>query len=163
MPTYTVYQPPLREGCAVSDPERFAFVRDGFAFWAFVVPPLWMMLNRLWLALVIYLVAGAAISGGFYFARFPETAQFLVGALLALLIGLEAATLRRWTLLHRGWTQAGFVVAEDDEEAERRFFMEWIARAPTPIPPSPPSSVTPVPPRKLPDVIGLFPQPGAAR
>ena len=30
------------------------FVRDGFHFWAFLLAPLWLLLHRLWLALVIY-------------------------------------------------------------------------------------------------------------
>ena len=55
--------------------------------------------------------------------------QLLAGLLVALLIGFEAATLRRWTLARRGWKTLGFVVGEDAEMAERRFFAEWTKRA----------------------------------
>ena len=51
MPTYTVHEPPLRKNESVASPERFVFVRDGFHFWAFLLPPLWFVLRRLWLAL----------------------------------------------------------------------------------------------------------------
>ena len=36
MAVYTVHQPPLKKFEAAADPERFAFVRDGFSFWAFL-------------------------------------------------------------------------------------------------------------------------------
>jgi hypothetical protein len=79
--------------------------------------------------------------------------------LFAILTGLEANSLRRWTLQRRGWVSHGVVVADNLEAAERRFFDSWVAaqgRAR--------SSGSPAPPRvpgKAPDVIGLFPQPGA--
>ena len=31
------------------------FVRDGFHFWAFLLAPLWLLVHRLWLALLGYL------------------------------------------------------------------------------------------------------------
>ena len=55
MPTYTVHEPPPRQGEAAIAPERFLFVRDGFYFWAFALAPLWLLRHRLWLAFVIYL------------------------------------------------------------------------------------------------------------
>ena len=63
MPVYTVHEPPPREDeDAPTPPDRFAFVRDGFHFWAFLLAPLWMLWHRLWLVLLLYLVAmhGAA-------------------------------------------------------------------------------------------------------
>jgi len=92
--------------------------------------------------------------------------KFGVGFLLALLVGFEAATLRRFTLARRGWRNVGIVVGDDVEAAERRFFDAWVkgeARPPAPPPPAPsapPMLRRPPPPS---DVIGLFPQPGAPR
>jgi hypothetical protein len=60
MSVYTVHEPPLRAGAAASDVERFAFVRDGFSWWAFLFAPLWMLRHRMWLVFVCY----AAISAG---------------------------------------------------------------------------------------------------
>ncbi|MGB8050510.1 MAG: hypothetical protein WCF53_21830, partial [Pseudolabrys sp.] len=94
-------------------------------------------------------------------------AQFLAGLLIALLIGFEAPSIWRWTLTRRGWTTLGFVVGEDAEIAEQRFFSEWTRRAVTS--PQPPTSIEPesAPVRRGPlspsDVIGLFPEPGAQR
>ena len=72
---------------ASSSPERFLFVRDGSHFWAFVVAPLWLLLHRLWLALLIYVVGYGALSFGFAFARVSLNTQLIVALLIALLMG----------------------------------------------------------------------------
>jgi hypothetical protein len=169
MPTFTVHQPPPRRGEAASAPERFVFVRDGFHFWAFVLAPFWLLRYRLWLAFVIYLVASILLGIGFLLIGASSTVQFFAGLLIALLIGFEAATLRRWKLTRRGWKMRGFVVGEDAEMAERRFFAEWSKRA-SEAPPAPPAAPEPryaVPLRRgtpsPSDVIGLFPEPGGGR
>ena len=168
MPTYTVHAPqPGRADDAARAPEQFVFVRDGFHFWAFVLAPLWLLLHRLWLALLIYAVGYGALSFGFAFARVSSSAQAVVALLIALLMGFEASSIWRWTLNRRGWATLGFVVAEDAETAERRFFAEWQKRsADGPlVPVTEPKYSTPVrrgPPSPS-DVIGLFPEPGGQR
>lgn len=167
MPTYTVHEPPLRTADSVADPVRFAFVRDGFHFWAFLLAPLWMLVHRLWLVFFVYVGLNVLLSVGLWFAGAPAGLRLLAELLVAILIGLEAGTLRRWTLTRRGWRNAGVVVGDDREEAERRFFLRWTHGAPgrsvvgaAPPPFTPP----PVPPRREPDsVIGLFPEPGGSR
>jgi hypothetical protein len=169
MPTFTVHQPPPRKGEAASAPERFVFVRDGFHFWAFVLAPVWLLWRRLWLAFVIYLIVSIALGLALRLVGVGLTVQFLAGALVALLIGFEAASIRRWKLTRRGWKMLGFVVGEDAEMAERRFFAEWSKRA-AEAPATPPAAPEPryaAPVRRgtpsPSDVIGLFPEPGGGR
>jgi hypothetical protein len=166
MPTYTVHAAPPRAGETTSDPQRFVFVRDGFHVWAFLLAPLWLLAHRLWLALLGYVAASALLGGLFYGLGAPDWLKFLGSLLAALLIGFEAASLRRWTLERRGWRTLGFVVGDDEENAERRFFAEWTRRPTMPPPPAPePNYATPVrrgPPTGS-DVIGLFPEPGSQR
>ncbi len=169
MPTYTVHQPPPRPGEAASAPERFVFVRDGFHFWALVLAPFWLLRYRLWLACAGYLAVSILLGVALRLTGASATVQFLAGFLVALLVGFEAATLRRWKLTRRGWKMLGFVVGEDVEMAERRFFAEWTKRAsaPPPAPPATPEPVYAAPVRRgMPspaDVIGLFPEPGGRR
>jgi hypothetical protein len=93
----------------------------------------------------------------------------VVGLLIALLIGIEASTLRRFTLARRGWKNVGVVSAYDLEDAEQHFFADWVRAAPTVrgAPSAPPRNSPPPPPLprmpQSPDVIGLFPEPGASR
>jgi hypothetical protein len=169
MPTYTVHQPPARKGETASAPERFVFVRDGFHFWAFVLAPLWLLRYRLWLAFAIYLVVSILLGIGLRLTGAGSTVQFLAGSLVALLIGFEAATFRRSKLTRRGWKMLGFVVGEDAETAERRFFAEWskAANERAIAPPSAPEPSSAMPGWRAPpppsDVIGLFPEPGSGR
>jgi hypothetical protein len=143
-------------------------VRDGFHFWAFVIAPLWLLLHRLWLALLIYVAGYGLLGFGLAFARLTSTVQFTIAVLIALLMGFEASSIWRWTLIRRGWSTLGFVVAENGEAAERRFFGEWqkrAAEAPTTSVIPEPKYATPVrrgPPSPS-DVIGLFPEPGGQR
>jgi Protein of unknown function (DUF2628) len=166
MPTFTVHQPPPKKGEAESapNPERFMFVRDGFYFWAFVLAPVWLLAKRLWLALLGYLVLSGLLGAALYVIGAPSPVKFLASFLIGLLVGFEAATLWRWTLTRRRWKALGFVVAEDAEMAERRFFAEWSKRT-EPRPAPEPKYAAPIY-RGAPspsDVIGLFPEPGAQR
>ena len=169
MPTFTVHQPPPRQGEAASAPERFVFVRDGFHFWAFVLAPFWLLRYRLWLAFAIYLAVSILLGIGLLLIGAGSTVQFLAGTLVALLIGFEAATFRRAKLTRRGWKMLGFVIGEDTEAAEQRFFAAWSKRN-TETPAAP--LVAPEPRYTVPlrrgspspsDVIGLFPEPGSGR
>lgn len=161
MVVFTVHQPSPRKNEDVAPPERYVFVRDGFYFWAFVLGPLWMLWNRLGLVLAIYLAGTAAIQAGLWALGLSGAVKLAVGFLIAILIGCEGGTLRRWSLRRR-WAQVGLVVAPNQELAERRFFESWSADGLTPSPPAPapPPSAMRMP-EPAPAVIGLFPEPQA--
>ncbi len=168
MSVYTVHEPPLRAVDSATDPERFAFVRDGFSVWAFLLAILWMLWHRMWLVLLIYVVVVVGVETALHYAGIPGPVLGIVGLLISLLVGIEASTLRRFTLARRGWKNVGIVSAHDLEDAERRFFHGWVRAAPAEriepamAPPNPPPAPLPRMPQS-PDVIGLFPEPGANR
>ncbi len=158
MAVFTVHQPPVGPRAGAPDPVRFTFVRDGFYVWGFLFSVLWLLRHRLWIAALLFASLAVLLDIGLRLAGFGGTMRFLAFVALAFLVGLEGATLRRWTLTRRGWTPAGVVIADDEDEAERRYFREaGFDRAPAQ--PAP----TPVPSRMAPtraeDVIGSFPQP----
>jgi hypothetical protein len=180
MSIYTVYEPPLKAHESAPDPERFVFVRDGFSFWAFLLAPWWMLRHRLWLAFVCYVTLAVALSVALRLIGTSAAVTIIAGALFSLLVGFEAATLRRFGLARRGWRNVGIVVGDDVESAERRFFDAWanktwanktwanktwaerpsvdgVPRA------SSPAMGVPMARRPSSEVIGLFPQPGASR
>jgi Protein of unknown function (DUF2628) len=176
MPVYTVHAPVASNaGSAATD--RFAFVRDGFHVWAALLGPVWLIWHRLWLALIGWIVAMVAIDVGMAALGAGRMTVFLANVLIALLMGFEAASLRRWTLSRRNWRQLDIVVADDEESAERRFFDRWTAKQrglsndqlavdrggppPTRDIPGQPFSRPPSPPQS--EIIGLFPEPGASR
>jgi hypothetical protein len=168
MPTFTVHQPP-RKAEAVSAPERFVFVRDGFYVWAFLLAPLWLLWRRLWLGFFVYLVANAAIGVVLWSIGAPSGVKVLASLIVALLVGLEASAIWRRKLAWKKWQTLGFAVGDDAETAERRFYAEWVKRAKE-MPAIPAASPEPhfaAPalrgPPSPPDVIGLFPEPGGGR
>ena len=167
MSVFTVHEPPLRATDVRPDPARFAFVRDGFSFWAFLVAALWMLWHRMWLVLVIYLVLAGGLEAALHYAGVSAVAIALVELCIAVLVGLEAATLRRFTLSQRKWKNIGLVSGDTLEDAERRFFDAWVhrsSREPSAPAASGPAAQSPVPHMpQAPDVIGLFPDPGAGR
>ena len=139
---------------------------------------LWLVWHRLWLALIgwiVLIVARRCRPGG---ARRRRAARvLLVDLLLAVLMGFEAASLRRWTLSRRKWRQLDIVVADDEEAAERRFFDRWTARqrglandqwavdrgGPPPTRNVPGQPFSKPPPLPQGGIIGLFPEPGGSR
>ncbi|HEY5379318.1 MAG TPA: DUF2628 domain-containing protein [Pseudolabrys sp.] len=165
MPTYTVHEPPPRKGESASAPERFVFVRDGFYVWAFLLAPLWLLWRRLWLAFAIFLAVNIALGVGLMLIGAPGIVKYLVTLLVALLIGFEASSIWRRKLAWKRWKMLGFVVGENSEAAEQRFFTEWTKRkTEEPAqPPAPPQPQYSAPVRRGPpssnDVIGLFPEP----
>jgi hypothetical protein len=166
MPVYTVHEPPPRTAAARSDPERFVFVRDGFYVWAFLLAPLWMLWHRLWLVLLSYVAISLVVDAALVMLGASFTIVVVAGIVIAVLVGLEASTLFRFTLRRRGWKNVGIVSGDDQEDAERRFFDAWMRDASSrPKPPS--AAVPPRPPLAAPagasGVIGLFPEPGAQR
>ena len=126
MAVYTVHQPPLKKYEAAPDPERFAFVRDGFSFWAFLFGPLWMLRHRMWLVLVGYIVVAVGMQVALQLVGASSGAPRSPAFMLALLVGMEAGTLRRFTLGRRRWRNVGTIVGADRDTVERRFFDSWV-------------------------------------
>src|ERR1700722_16667001 len=169
MPVYTVHAP-VTAGAGIAATDRFAFVRDGFHFWAFVLGFVWLAWHRLWLALIGWIVVIGAIDFGMTALGAGRIMMFAANVLIALLVGFEAASLQRWTLSRRNWRQLEIVVADDEESAERRFFDRWTARqrglsndqwatdrgGPPPTRDIPGQPFSKPPPSAQDDIIGLF-------
>jgi hypothetical protein len=175
MPVYTVHAP-VTNGADLTATDKFAFVRDGFHFWAAVAGVIWLAWHRLWLALIGWLVLLLAVDFGLAALGVGSRTIFLIDAVLALLLGFEAASLRRWTLSRRKWRLLDIVVADDEEAAERRFFDRWTARnrvtsdlysvergGPPPTRNTPSQPFSKPPPIPQGGIIGLFPEPGGSR
>ena len=171
MPVYTVHAPLAAGSTMRGGADKFVFVRDGFFVWAFLLGPVWLAWHRLWLALVGYLAVTIASAVGLSLLHAGAGTRVVVMLLIALLLGLEAASLWRWTLSRRKWRQIDIVVADDEQAAERRFFDRWtgdltndqsaVDRGGPPPTRHIPGQPFSAPPHS--EIIGLFPQPGGSR
>jgi len=158
MTTFTIHEPPPRKNEETASPVRFAFVRDGFYFWAFLLGPVWMLYHRLWLVLLMYLAGTTAIQAALW--ALGVSGGEVHGGIADLGAGwLRSRILRRWSL--RRWTNRGIVVAYNREAAEHVFFDRWFGSLPAgPCAKRASGAATgsraPTSDR---DIIGLFPEP----
>ena len=115
MASWIVMQP--TGGGRAADAADPVFIRDGFSFPAFLVPPLWLLWHRLWIeallafaALVLAAVIGRATD--------VAIAATLISLLVSILVGLEGNGLRIAGLVRRGWRDWGVVEAGNLYDAE---------------------------------------------
>jgi hypothetical protein len=149
MTTYTVHL----QG---EDVQAASFVPEGFAWKAFLVPPLWLLWYRLWLAFCLWCFAFTLL------LLVPSTplVKELFLILIALLCGLEGQQWRRQKLMRQGKDLTDIVSGDSLEDAEIQFFHRHAERVPSaPV-------VTPVsqPAAAISDsasepAFGLFPEP----
>jgi hypothetical protein len=129
MSVYMVLIPPgaQLEAMRLHDLDRTVLIKDGFCWPALFFSLPWLLVRRLWLVLVVYLVAGLLLEAGARLAGGP--APGVAAVLFALFFALEANGLRRWTLERRGWRQVATIEARNAVEAEQRFFSRLSASA----------------------------------
>ncbi|HMT13828.1 MAG TPA: DUF2628 domain-containing protein [Aestuariivirga sp.] len=148
MTTYSVWAPK-----ADSTAERAVFVAHRFSWGAVIFTALWALWHRHYL-----LAVGLALVFGVVEVLALGVNPLLPGLLanlLALWLGLEAATLRDWLYEKRGFRFLGEVPGANADEAELRFFAS--RTTPAPKAPPPPIVARPAPA----DLLGLF-SPGGA-
>ena len=170
MPVYTVHAP-SPHGDDPGPVDKSVFVRDGFHLWAMIFGPLWLLWHRLWLGLVGWLIVFVALKVSFGILGVGRGWVSLAEIVVAILMGLEAANLRRWTLSRGRWRQLDIVAADDEDAAERRFFERWVQRQrgiadnqrEDDSGPPPDQSFSIPPPLPSGGILGLFPEPGGTR
>ncbi len=177
MPVFTVHGPSANGG-DIRLTDKLVFVRDGFHFCAMVFGPLWLVWNRLWLATIGWIIVTTALHLGLASLGSGRPTIWSADLMVAILMGLEAASLQRWTYSRGRWRQLDIVVADEEESAERRLFDRWattqrggsydpltVDRGGPPPTRSIPGQPFSKPPPPLPQggIIGLFPEPGAPR
>jgi hypothetical protein len=111
------------------DAETASFVPEGFAWRAFVLPPLWLLWHRLWLAFVLWCGACAILIAAPL--QLPSLLKELLFLLIALLCGLEGQQWRRQKLLRQGKRIADIVSGDTRDDAEIHFFHRWAERTPS--------------------------------
>ena len=130
MTVYTVHEPPTPPADLFDRAESLVFVKEGFTWAAAVLTPFWLLANRMWIAFAGYLAGMFALQLLLFLAGAGQrwTSWIILG--VHFLFGLEASTLRRWTLDRNGWRTVGSVVGRNWAECERRFFESWLPGQP---------------------------------
>jgi Protein of unknown function (DUF2628) len=123
--TYTLHVPASAEPGDAEALDKAELVRDGFAWGAFLFTFLWFFGHRLWLAGVAVLIAVVGLPFALRALGFGGISVVAAEVLLAILIGLEANSLKRWTW-RRKKPAVDVVTAADRDEAEAKAFSRWL-------------------------------------
>lgn len=126
MKSYTVYEAPDPAATDTEKAERMEFIREGFSWLALLVPAIWMIYNRLWIVLCIYVALIIVIQSLAQFFGVEEQAVGLVSIFINIALGFEGNNLRRWTLENQGYQLVGTVSGNSLEECEIKFFSHWL-------------------------------------
>jgi Protein of unknown function (DUF2628) len=164
---YSVYEPP---GEALDPEERaetLVFVKEGFSWPALLVPGLWLLYQRMWLELILFVALFAVL--GWAFDPSDDQGQTLFGWLgvaLIVLFAFEANDLRGAALERQGYKQTGTAIGAGRDAAELAFLQTWLPRQERgrerqPTHERPGNADIPVPKGsgEAEGVIGLFPAP----
>lgn len=122
MASYVVIEPAGNKGGAA----RSVFVRDGATVIAFFIPFFWLLWHRLWFAAGLVLLAGIALGLLGEFSGIP-VAISIISLLLSAFVAIEGNQWRMAALERRGYVEKAVVDAEDEEEAEIRYFSNLTA------------------------------------
>ena len=163
MTAYYVYEPSSEAPNLSARADALDFVKDGISWAALIVPAFWLIYHRMWIELLVYLAAYAALGWAMTYSQ--DSSDFLawVGLALSLLFAFEANDLRRYALERKGYRQLGVAIGGSREAAELSFFRAWLpeqsksARSPERSPKR--EALVRVAPNEAEDVIGLFPRP----
>jgi hypothetical protein len=153
MAMYAIHCPTLA-GDSEAAAEKMRARRMGFSYRGFVFGPFWLAAQRLWLPLLVYLVAAALL--GFLIAAglFAAPAAVALELLAGLFIGLEGRNWvgARWA--RRDLPLVDIIEARDEDEAALIYFTRALAN-PAPVL-APAISRSRRPPAR--EIIGLFPE-----
>jgi hypothetical protein len=118
MTLYSVFDRRLDEAPAV--------VPDRFSWFAALLPPVYGLSHRLWLATLLWVVLVAAIAAASFWLG--SEAGFWLYVLLAILAGFEAPGFRRRKLRRRGYIYRTELIAPAEDLAQ----VDWIKRRSAP-------------------------------
>ena len=105
------------------DPESdVLLVKEGFSWPAFFFSFVWALWSRLWLVAAGLLALELAVGATLSLLDGDLWTQSAVSLGLALLVGMLANDLKRWTLFRRSFLEVAVVTGSGIDAAERRFW-----------------------------------------
>ncbi len=137
MRVYTVHENP-----GYFDDRRIVLVKEGFSWPVmfasiFILPTIiWAIYRRVWLGLVVYLLAGLGLAVIETLIGAASPASSALNLVYILLVAAEANDWRRRSLNARGYRETGVVIGENLVDAETRYFSNTAS-------PAPPSNTAP--------------------
>lgn len=126
MTLYSVHAPGAEAPDLADRADALAFVKEGFSWPALFVPALWLIYQRMWIELLVFVVLIVGLQAAFAWAGIDLGLVQWITLAVMLLFAIEANDLRRAALSRRGYRLAGIVTGRDREAAELSFFRSWL-------------------------------------
>ena len=104
--SYSVHEPANPAADRVTRAEALEFIKDGFVFPAFVLPPVWLAARGIWLGTLAYFAVALVIAAIALGLDLPALWPALALLAVHLIFGAEADELQRSHLVARGWSTA---------------------------------------------------------
>ena len=118
MAVFAIYAASSPNRPSLSQQAEAVVVREGFSFWAFLMPFVWCAYHRAWRPLGALVIVSALLGLLFSDAGLNNNALMLgMDVLVALFVGLAAADLRGAALHRRGFDLVNVVVADKEDTA----------------------------------------------
>lgn len=125
MKTFTVHEPAEPASDPLKRADQLVFVKDGVAWLALFFPVIWLLVQRMWLVLVLFILAAAGISVAAMSLGANQQVAVWASIALGILLAVQANDLRRWKLDRSGYRMVAAVAGRSRDECERRFFADW--------------------------------------
>ena len=97
-------------------------VADRFSWFAALLPPVYALVHRLWVSLLLWVAAIAVIAGGAMWIG--GEAAFWCAVLLGLCFGFEAPAARHRALTRRGYAHAADLVGTSEDTTTLEFLRQ---------------------------------------
>ena len=124
MKLFTVLEPPDGQ------PERVAFIREGFSWAALLLTVLWALWHRMWVVAAVLFALTAALTVATNLELLGQGLASLVSFGISLLFGFEARALQVASLERAGFRRSGLIQASTREAAELAYFASRTPAAP---------------------------------
>ena len=125
MKTFTVHEPAEPASDPLKRADQLVFVKEGVAWLALFFPVIWLLVQRMWLVLVLFILALIGVSAATMSLGANQQIAGLSSIALAILLAVQANDLRRWKLNRSGYRMVAAVAGRSRDECERRFFADW--------------------------------------
>ena len=96
-------------------------VSEGFCWGACVLSLIWALWHRMWLVVLGLVIVSVVLNIMVYMLGMDETTGYFLNVGIAILIGLVANDIRRWSLARLGFVDSGVALGDNQDDALARF------------------------------------------
>ena len=96
-------------------------VSEGFCWGACVLSLIWALWHRMWLVVLGLVIVSVVLNVMIYMLGMDETTGYFLNVGIAILIGLVANDIRRWSLARLGFVDYGVALGDNQDDALARF------------------------------------------